>query len=178
MSLLSILNLSDIQVEKVKPINGLAILGEAETKESASGEYINVSIPLFYVGTKEDPKNLANRGTTYSELQMYGVVGSYQEAQALGLSSFNARFNIKPEWFMPEFSDAVRTLQVDPKEAIMYQINVAGITRTLFRALGQTEVNFDLLKQSAGEIVGFKASSGKNEPDKNQIRSFFYARRD
>lgn len=171
---LPVLNLSDVPVEKCKGLNGLAILGEVQVKETSSGEYHQISIPLYFRPTKEDPTN-GVLSTDYDTLEQYGAVASFDEAKALGLQSFTARWNVKPEWFTSEFMEALKSGAVDNSEKQMYQINVAGITRALFKALNLEQIDFDQV--TSGLIVGFKAASGKNEPDKNQIRSFYYARR-
>jgi len=176
MSLLPKLNLSDVPVEKVRGLNGLAILGELQTKETANGVYINVSVPLFYApASKEDKENGVSATATYTDLEGYGDVRSTEDAKGLGLSSFTARWNIKPEWFDSQFLEALRNNLVDDKEKISFQMNVAGVTRSLFKALGLDQLDFDLV--TPGSIVGFKASASKGEPDKNQIRAFYFARR-
>jgi hypothetical protein len=168
------MNLSDVPVEKCKGLNGLAIVGEVQVKDTASGTYSQVSVPLYFVPTKEDPTNGVSPAD-YDTLSHYGPVGSFDEAKALGLQTFHARFNLKPEWFTQEFVEQLKAGTVDNVEKTMYQINMAGITRSLFKALGLDAIDFSSIEP--GSIIGFKAASGKSEPDKNQIRSFYYARR-
>lgn len=176
MPLLPKLNLSDVPVEKCKALNGLAILGELQVKETSNGVYVNVSVPLYYVATKDDPSN-GVQATDYATLSGYGEPSSFDAAKSLGLSIFTARWNIKPEWFSRVFTSGLIGGHIDDKEKMMYQINVAGISRSLAKSLGEDEIDFDTIATRSGQIVGFKARPSKSEPDKNQISAFYYARR-
>lgn len=175
MSVLNSIKLDDIEVELVKPFNGLAITGALQTKEIADGAYVQISLPLYYQPENNNPKNGVDESVDLATLKTIAEsVDSDDTAKAAGLYKFDARWNLKPEWLTPEFAQALRDKTVDDKEKTMFQMNVAGITRGLFKALGSKTVDFSAVPE--GAVIGFKASASKKEPDRRQIRLFFQPR--
>lgn len=173
MSLLPNIKLDDIPVESATPLNGLAIAGKLSTREISNG-YVQVTLPLYYVPGNGGENGVAE--TDYHTLSTTAEsVSDADSAKAAGLRTFQARWNLKSEWFTPEFTQAVRAGTVDGTEKTMYQINVAGITRGLFRAAGLASLDFDSFPE--GSVIGFKAAPGKKEPDRNQIRLFYPPKR-
>lgn len=172
MATLGKINLNDIPVELATPLNGIAITGELTTKESANGDYILISLPLYYPGTQQDQKNGVDTSVDAADLAVIAEsVNDNDTAKAAGLKAFYARWNVKPEWFEADFLKALRDNEVEPKEKMSYNMNVAGVTRQLFKALGAAEVDFDAVP--VGTLIGFKASASKKDPEKLQIRAFF-----
>lgn len=172
MATLGKINLNDIPVELATPLNGIAITGELTTKVSSGGDYILISLPLYYPGSRGDDKNGVDTSVEASDLAVIAEsVNDNETAKAAGLKAFYARWNVKPEWFEAEFLVALRQNEVDPKEKMSYNMNVAGVTRQLFKALGSSEVDFDAVP--SGTLIGFKASASKKDPEKLQVRAFF-----
>lgn len=162
------LNLDSIAVEKANPINAVAIVGNVVMKE-INGGYTSVAVPLFYAPEESNlsTDELAQVATTLESQ-------NYEGAKDLGLRTFTARWNLREEWFDPEFRKRIDAGLVDDNEKMQYSINMGGLTRGLFKAVRQNNVDFN---QVSGSIVGFKASAGKKEPDRLQIRSFFPPKR-
>lgn len=175
MSVLASINLDDIVVELVKPFNGLAITGKIETREVGDGTYTQITLPIFFQGTMNDPKNGVDESTDIDTLkQLAESVTDIDSAKAAGLQFFTARWNVKPEWFTGEFSQQLREGSVEGKEKTSYQMNFAGVTKSLFKALGLNSTDFSAVPE--GAVIGFKASASKKEPDRRQIRLFFQPR--
>lgn len=174
MSLLPSINLDDIVVELVKPFNGLAITGKAETREVGDGTYTQVTLPVFFQGSN-DPKNGVDESVDIDTLKAIAEsVTDIDSAKAAGLQFFIARWNVKPEWFTTEFSQQLREGAVEGKEKTSYQMNFAGVTKSLFKALSLSSTDFSAVPE--GAVIGFKASASKKEPDRRQIRLFFQPR--
>ena|SRR5690242_2016087 len=172
MSLLATVPTESIPVEAVVPLKGPAIVGTPELKEIADGKYVQVSIPLFYVGSKDNPDNHVDASIDVPTLSAAAQqVSDLASAKANGLSTFFARWNLRPEWFTDEFLQSYKSGLVDEKEKIQYSINVGKLTRHLFKALGSDSIDFDAI--APGSIVGFKASGTKRDPERLQIQDFY-----
>src|SRR5579864_278263 len=91
MTLISNINVEDIPSQEARPFKAVGIIGNVETREIANG-YTQVVVPISYRLTSQDTQD----------------------------RQFTARFNIKPEWLTPEFTQAVRMGQVDNSTRIQY----------------------------------------------------------
>jgi hypothetical protein len=85
-------------------------------------------------------------------------------------ATFYARWNVRPEWFTPEYAARVKSGEIQGSEKTQYDINMSGLTRGLFAAAGLDEIDFD---QLAGKLVGFKTKTRKDDPSRLDI-SYFY----
>src|SRR6185312_6076649 len=162
------LNLDAIAVEKANPINAVGIVGNVTTKE-INGGYTSVTVPLYYA-----PEESGLDTAQISQLAETLEAQNYEGAKELGLRTFTARWNLREEWFDPEFRTKIDAGLVEDNEKMQYSINMTGLTRGLFKAARKSSVDF---AQVPGAIVGFKATAGKKEPDRLQIRSFFPPKR-
>lgn len=84
--------------------------------------------------------------------------------------TFYARWNVRPEWFSPDYSARIKSGEVTGSEKIQYDINMSGLTRGLFAAAGMDEIDFD---QVVGQVVGFKTKNRKDDPSRLEISYFF-----
>lgn len=82
--------------------------------------------------------------------------------------TFTARYNVKPEWFTPDFASTLGDL--DDREKISYQINLVRNTRGLFKAAGLDSIDFATLE---GSTVGFTAGPQKNDPSRLELKGFY-----
>jgi len=73
---------------------------------------------------------------------------------------FTARWNVRPEWFTREFTERVKSGGLTGTEKTQYDINFAGLTRSIFRATGLTGA-FDFARLE-GREVGFKTKVRKD----------------
>lgn len=165
------MNLSDIPVELATPLNGVGILGTLETKVKEGSEYTQIYLPIYYQPSNDEKNGVDTSVDGPTLAQLAETVVDNDTAKAAGMKRFDARWVIKENWFDASFLQALRNNEVDANEKMSYQINVAGVTRQLFQALGSKEVDFDSVP--SGKLIGFKASAGKKDPEKLQIRLFF-----
>lgn len=164
------INLSDMPVDLATPLNGYAILGEVSTKEINNG-YLQVNVPVYYVPSENDNKNGVEKDSVQDLLRQ--EVGSYEEAKAAGLRGFTGRFLLREEWFEQSFINQLKDLSDGDSAKISYKMNVQNVFRPLLIALGINSTDLDAVRAAKGQIIGFKASASKKEPDKLQLRGFY-----
>ncbi len=159
-----------VPVEAAKPIKGLGVLGRPELREISNG-YVQIALPIFFFGDS------AAESTTETLSQVAeSIMAAYDNStvdstvESLGMRTFIARWNVRPEWFDPTYAEAVKNGKVSDSEKIQYRINMGGLTRGLFAALGLEEINFEEL---GGQVVGFNTRARKNEPQRLDIASFY-----
>lgn len=82
--------------------------------------------------------------------------------------NYTARWNVRAEWFTPDFKDQVATL--DRNQGIQYSINMQKLTRGIFKAAGLAAIDFAALE---GSRVGFKTRRRKDDASRTDINGFF-----
>jgi len=85
-------------------------------------------------------------------------------------STFYASWNVRPEYFTPEFIERVKSGEVTGSEKTQFDINFSGLTRGLFAAAGLEDIDFDAV---IGSRVGFKTKNRKDDPSRLDISRFF-----
>lgn len=144
--ILPVVNTKDLPSIYDDPAFGVGIIETAEVAPSQSGEYQRVHLALKYPAPN----------------------GSERTA--------HVRFNLKPEWLQPGFSQKVKAGMVDEKEALQYRINVAGFWRSLFVAAGMDSTD---MTQLPGKRIGFvidyryDKATGLPKNDAPEIQQFF-----
>lgn len=83
--------------------------------------------------------------------------------------TFYANWNVREEWFTPAFVERYKAGELQGTEALQYQINMSGLTRGLFTAVGLADTDFTKL---TGLRVGFKTKTRKNDPSKLDVSRF------
>lgn len=171
--LLNEINVDEILDREVEPYKGNAIVGRPTLKEVRNG-YVQISIPLYY------PANGATLAREGWEALAQSVRNAYNNGltnlgQLLDLQTFTAVWNVRPQWFTPEFVSELKSGRVDASEKTQYQINVSGLTKSFFQAIGLATVDFDN-PEIVGSIVGFSNRKRKDDPTRLDISRFFPAR--
>lgn len=86
-------------------------------------------------------------------------------------SKFYARWNVRPEWFTPEYVARVKSGEVSGSEKTQYDINMSGLSRGICAAAGLEEVALD--DSLIGNVVGFKTKKRRDDPSRLDISYFF-----
>jgi hypothetical protein len=170
--LLSEINVNEILDREAETYSGNAIVGRPTLKKVRNG-YVQISIPLYYPVNGE---SLAREGW---EALAQSVRNAYNNGltnlgQLLELRTFTAVWNVRPEWFEPQFVSDLRSGLVDESEKVQYHINVSGLTKSFFQAIGLAKVDFDN-PEIVGSIIGFSNRRRKNDPTRLDIARFFPA---
>lgn len=149
-TLIPVIKVSDIPVNEAKPIKATGVVGEAVKLKEVSNGYIQVAVPINYT------------------------------TEAGNDATFTARWNVRAEWFTPEFKakyDETKSNQkngfsgpLSDAEVMQYEINMKGLTRGLFAAAGIEGTDF---QQLPGTAVGFKTRPRKSDPSQLDISYFF-----
>ena len=171
--LLPTLRTDEVPQNVAKRIKGLGITGRPEVRE-ISGGYVQVVLPLHFppAETPVSKEALEGFGEKVTAAYDNGTVDATIET--LGLRTFTARWNLRPEWFEPGFSQTVKNGGVSDNEKIQYQINMAGLTRGLFATAGLENIDFD---DVGGQVVGFTTRNRKDDPSRLDIGGFFQAKK-
>jgi hypothetical protein len=171
--LLGKINVDQILDREAETYSGNAIVGRPTLREVSNG-YVQISVPLYY------PANGANLAQEGWEALAESVRNTYNDGltnlgQLLGLRTFTAVWNVRPRWLEPEFVSELKSGRVDASEALQYRINVSGLTKSFFQAIGLATVDFNN-PEIVGKIVGFTNRRRKNDPTRLDISRFFPAR--
>jgi hypothetical protein len=108
----------------------------------------------------------------------------YQNPASGREDTFYARWNVRPEWFTPEYMSQVEltrdnkekglTGPLGDNELIQYDINMSGLTKSLFKAGKVDEIDLDEnTTQIIGKVVGFKTKQQKQDPSRLDVSYFF-----
>ena len=168
-SILPTIKVTDVPENRANKLTGLAIVGYVDQREVANG-YVQVVVPLHFYNGSQQPTaaDLARASDT--------VLGGYDNGTLdetlanVGLHTFVARWNVRPEWFDPNYAAAIKAGQVSENEAIQYRINMSNLTRGLFKAAGTDTIDFTTLP---GKVVGFSTRNRKDDPSRLDIASFY-----
>lgn len=81
-----------------------------------------------------------------------------------------ARFNVRPEWFQPNFDKSEEFEGYTDAEKTAYQINMKRLARGVFSGAGIDTMDFGLLE---GNTVGFSVGPQSKDKSRPEVKTFF-----
>lgn len=81
-----------------------------------------------------------------------------------------ARFNVRPEWFQPDFEKTDEFESYSDNEKTSYQINMKRYVRGVFAAAGLETIDFSVLE---GQQVGFTVGPQSKDKSRQEVKGFF-----
>lgn len=163
--------IADVPENRAVRIRGFGIVGKVQTREIANG-FLQLAVPLYFLDGEVPPADqktiLENSSATVQEASEAGTLEGV--LSSLGLRTFTARWNVRPEWFDAGYTDLIRSGQVSENEHIQYNINMSGLTRGLAKSAGLDEVDFEAV---TGKVVGFTTKNRKDDPSRLDIAGFY-----
>jgi len=145
MSILGIVKLTDVPVERAHKFTGSATIASVETKEAANDK---VQINITYEYSRED-----------------GSEGRFVDRGFVKPEWFSSDY-------VPVDPATTEYGTQEYKDAFGYQLNVSRKYRKIFHLLGLESIDFDQLEgRTVGIVLG--PESDKRDPSRQELKSVF-----